>query len=1053
MSSSAAKIVVIVGLLMAMVVPGHTPSVSAAPTPTADLVITAFSVSPTQPVQGQPATIRITVRNQGTGAAAEGFVVQWKSDKNSPTGPADTVPGLAAGASTTVVLTYSFPKAGNFTTVATVDTGNAVDETNESNNLEILSVSVTPAQPDLLITGFTINPASPVAGLPATIKLTVKNQGGGAAGGFVVQWKSAQNAPSGPAVPVVGLAAGASTVVQFTYTFPQAGNFTTVATVDTDKSVPETNENNNLAILSITVQKATIDLSVTSVTFDPNPPVRGWLTKVAVTVKNSGNFPAGSFIVKWAPRPFAPTLSSQVSGLGPGQSTTVMFDYTYPAAGTFSTVAEVDSTNTVREINEANNKLTVSVTVDPPLADLVVSDLTISPPQPVKKLSAKTTVVVKNQGHIDATSFIVTWKPSPLAPALSTQVNGLAAGASTAVVFNYTYPNSGSFKSVAEVDSTKRVRELSEDNNTKTLQVTVLDAFVDLQITSITLKPTVPIKASPATFSVTVQNVGNSPSGAFLLQLNPDSLGLVTPSMATVSSEIANLNGGQSTTVNFTLVYPKAGNFRAVGKVDAFNTVKETNEDNNLRLLDVTVSPIPVDLTITGMAIQSRDGEGQPRINPPGNVIQGTQFTVLITVKNIGTAPAGSFLVQWNPDATGISMPSLQTLSRQVNSLGAGQSTVVAFDFEYPKFGNFRSVAKVDAFNTIEETNEANNQDILNMVVQPALIDLVITSFSLNPASPVRGSKVTATIVIRNNGNFHTNNFAVQWKPVSTAGFGPIAQINGLNPGESRTVTLQGSFLVAGPATSLATVDAFNSIIETNENNNTSTLKVQVQPRVTRITLNFNKVKAITAFEDGINGEGEWQVLYAVLDPNATCVATLSPGVIDDIHINQKGLQCQRKDKDDLDDGDTFNPNVSFTVNLVEAMPLMLAVTGVQDGSIVEPPDFVGVALQLWTLLDYRGVGQDTIDGQQGTCGNKHCFDLSYTIHIDSEPPALFGGATELTPPSSVMVPDAISQFVPVGAKLPAGLIRSKAPQIVFPPSNVSPSAAGATVFVPSASR
>ena len=77
----------------------------------ADLTITGLWVSPTSPVEDINATVSVTVKNQGT-CAATGFTVQYKSGALAPTGPSTNVAGLAAGASTTVNLTYAFPNSG-----------------------------------------------------------------------------------------------------------------------------------------------------------------------------------------------------------------------------------------------------------------------------------------------------------------------------------------------------------------------------------------------------------------------------------------------------------------------------------------------------------------------------------------------------------------------------------------------------------------------------------------------------------------------------------------------------------------------------------------------------------------------------------------------------------------------------------------------------------------------------------------------------------------------------------------------------------------------------
>src|SRR3954452_9262280 len=94
--------VVALGLAVAL------PQAAQAQTPCADLSVTGFSVAPGQPVQGQPATVSIVVRNTGT-CVAQGFVVQWRTDPFGASGPSTPVVDLAANASITLSFDFTFP--------------------------------------------------------------------------------------------------------------------------------------------------------------------------------------------------------------------------------------------------------------------------------------------------------------------------------------------------------------------------------------------------------------------------------------------------------------------------------------------------------------------------------------------------------------------------------------------------------------------------------------------------------------------------------------------------------------------------------------------------------------------------------------------------------------------------------------------------------------------------------------------------------------------------------------------------------------------------------
>lgn len=741
------------------------------------------------------------------------------------------------------------------------------------------------------------DPTVPIQNQTATVHITIQNNGSCAAQAFVVQWQSDQFAPAGPSVSIASLAGGASIDVQLQYAFPNAGNFLTVVNVDTGNAVNETNEMNNLEILPVSVAAATIDLQITDITVvsavnpssNPPVPVAGRVATVTITIVNNGNTASGPFQVQWTPWLFETPLTTQVNALGAGATTTVSFDYTYWWAATFDGWATVDSGGWVLETNadgtaEFNNTFAKSVVVEPALPDLVSTNFTISPAAPVPGQIATATVTVKNIGHANAGPFRVQWQPWWLSAPVSTQVNGLAEGATTTVTFNYVYWLPGKFDGTVTVDSTNWVWEIKEDNNSKPIQVTVGPNYIDLSITNMTITPASPTQGQQATVNITVKNLGNTPAGNFMVELNPDSLFLFTPGPQTISKQVYGLAAGASTTVSFPYTYPVYGNVRLLGMVDSFNNIAESN--------------------------------------------------------------------QYGPA-------------------------------------------------------ENNNLKILNVTVQPAPIDLIITGFDISPASPVRGVEATATITVKNNGPWPANDFAVQWLLSNTDAFGPLAFINGLNPGESRTVTLKGTYYLTDTYTSRAIVDVFNTVVEPGpgaEANNTLDKTVTVVPQQATLRVTLNHVKVYHAGEDGIDGNAEWDpMVFAVLDPNSSC--GFAGQTI-------QGIQCQVFSNDAVEDGDDLTLNRSMDVTLQEFTPLVFAFGAYEDDEVIGiplPGEIMGFAFKISFPPEYLSLGSLAIDGEQGEsgCSNGRCFTAYFTVTVlSSNFPASMAATTDTMPLDSQMVLD-----------------------------------------------
>lgn len=123
-----------------------TPTVGATFTPEspADLVIDSVTLSPARVVTGQPFNATIMIRNAGgTDAPAFAVAVNWQPGNVATTG---NVPFLPVFESTSLVIQAVVTGTGAQSTTVTVDSGNAVTESNEANNTFVVNY-VVDAQP------------------------------------------------------------------------------------------------------------------------------------------------------------------------------------------------------------------------------------------------------------------------------------------------------------------------------------------------------------------------------------------------------------------------------------------------------------------------------------------------------------------------------------------------------------------------------------------------------------------------------------------------------------------------------------------------------------------------------------------------------------------------------------------------------------------------------------------------------------------------------------------------------------------------------------------
>jgi hypothetical protein len=108
-----------------------------------DIIITDYTLVPNPPTKNQNVTINISVYNNGT-AAAGAFKVQWWSSISAPSAACEwDIPSMVAKGGLVKSCTYQYPSwYAKITTKVIVDSGNAIAESDETNNSSEVEISV-----------------------------------------------------------------------------------------------------------------------------------------------------------------------------------------------------------------------------------------------------------------------------------------------------------------------------------------------------------------------------------------------------------------------------------------------------------------------------------------------------------------------------------------------------------------------------------------------------------------------------------------------------------------------------------------------------------------------------------------------------------------------------------------------------------------------------------------------------------------------------------------------------------------------------------------------
>jgi subtilase family serine protease len=465
----------------------------------ADLVVINFT-GPAIGGQGSTVSVSDTIKNNGPGSVpASTTNLYWSTNSTLDAGDillgSRSVPSLTAGATSSGSIPVAIPlgtAAGTYYIIAKADGSGAIAETNEANNTRSILIRIGP---DLTVTSIITNPVTPLAGRNVTVTVTVKNQGGGAAGAFRVDiYKDqATTPPAGLAgdayCSIAGLAAGATTTCVQTISYVASGSYKMWAQVDTDQQVLETSETNNTNYKSITVLTPMPDLIVSALTA-PSTGGAGQAINVSDTTKNQGSGDTGaSTTTFYLSTNFTyeagdtylgqRVVSPLASGASDGPAITPLTIPSGTPGGSYYIIAKADGNGVIPETSETNNTKSKSIKIGP---DLIVSLIT-APASAARGTTISITDTTKNQGGGDAVasttklylSTNTTWDTGDISLG-QRSVPGLTAGTSNAGSNSVTIPTGiaiGTYYIIAVSDDGKVVTETNETNNSKTKSITI----------------------------------------------------------------------------------------------------------------------------------------------------------------------------------------------------------------------------------------------------------------------------------------------------------------------------------------------------------------------------------------------------------------------------------------------------------------------------------------------------------------------------------------------------------------------------------------------------
>lgn len=375
--------------------------VTVAPPPAPNLMVLAGNLkfTPSEPTQGEPVTLTVTILNGGNADATD-VVIQLLDVTGGgarPIGTEQLIDTLPAGGNATVNLIYdNTDQPGEREIQVTADPNDAIHESDEGDNRASKFLTISPPKiPNLVIRPADIvyTPAQLVAGDEMQITATVRNEGNVEALGVVVQIVDATNGsePIGEPQTIEILAAGGSSAVVVRYdTTDKEGDRRLRITVDPDDAIFETEETDNEAVKSFRVASPSetppdlpnIVIFAGNIKFEPSTPTVGKPVTMTVNVLNQGTLAAERVLIRvmdvtdGASEILGEQLITGTVPVGEGTEISMTLS-TEGREGSRTIQVTADPDNAIEESNEEDNQATKVLTVQAASAENEVEGITI----------------------------------------------------------------------------------------------------------------------------------------------------------------------------------------------------------------------------------------------------------------------------------------------------------------------------------------------------------------------------------------------------------------------------------------------------------------------------------------------------------------------------------------------------------------------------------------------------------------------------------------------------------------------------------------------------
>ncbi|WP_277232969.1 CARDB domain-containing protein [Hymenobacter sp. YC55] len=843
--------------------------------PSTDLVVQQTSVNTPNTAPGNSLSLSCTIVNQGNTTANFSSVGYYLStditlDSNDQLLTSSFGGQLTPSFSQYRSATTNVPPGttpGNYYILFAADYQNVVNESNETNNVAAVSITVSAPSVDLVVQTAQLSQNTVVPGAFISASAYIFNQGNTTANtSNTGVYLSTDATLSSNDQLLVANAVSQLTTNQGSTVYPQftvpstltPGTYYVLFVADDQNAVTETNEANNVRSIVLTVLAPTIDLTIQQPYLNNSSALPGSSVTTNSYVYNLGNSSAASSSVGYylsADNVLSSNdilVGSTVGGVLAGNNSNYRSgSITIPAGtavGAYYVFFVVDYQNSVAETNENNNTTSTTLNIVAPGIDLQLTQPSVSQSSAGAGIPFNAFVTINNQGNSATQSSNVGYYLSTDNVLSANDVllgsttggylsaNDYSSRSANLLIPSGTTP--GSYYLLYVADHTALVNETNENNNVVALSFTVSAPFNGI---------VVPYSgtATITTCNTTVYDHGGTGiynNGAYgSLVINPGTAGskiqLVFNSFSVEQccDRLTIYDGPTTSSPIIGTYYTNPGTITATNSTGALTLQFNTDfsvVDNGFEATVSCVVPAALPDLVPVLSASN-----------PTSATTGSNITLFSSIRNQGSVTATSstlsyyFSTNTTLDASDILLSSVTGGALPFNQ-SATRNAQVTIPSSVSTTGYYYILYVADPQNSVTEISETNNVTFTSLFISaPILPDLMITQAALSSSAVMPGGIISASCMLNNQGNSTAPQSAVGYYLSTDVAFSANdiflgnSQAGLLSPSSSQpmgTSLIVPANIASGTYHILFVADHVNDISEANETNNVATRALTV---------------------------------------------------------------------------------------------------------------------------------------------------------------------------------------------------------------------------------